>query len=145
MLPPGLYVLTVDVGPAFAVSRDAEVSVGAGETVELTVVLTLAGVSESITVQPSSEISTRTSGIESRFTSTYIREIPPRRSSMFSLINRVFPTITRDLIADVLNVLNDTAEEAIVSDSRFSATFAAPRLFIDPRRAMFGVRMNLGR
>jgi hypothetical protein len=52
---------------------------------------------------------------------------------------------TADLIIDVLNVLNDTAEEALVSDNRFAATFGAPRLFIDPRRAMLGVRLNLGR
>ena len=52
---------------------------------------------------------------------------------------------TVDLILDVLNALNDSAEEALVSDSRFAATFGTPRLFIDPRRAMLGVRVNLGR
>jgi hypothetical protein len=56
----------------------------------------------------------------------------------------VFGAGTADLIVDVLNVLNDTAEEALVSDNRFAATFGAPRLFIDPRRAMLGVRLNLG-
>jgi hypothetical protein len=51
---------------------------------------------------------------------------------------------TVEVVLDVLNVLNDAAEEALVSDSRFAATFGAPRLFIDPRRAMLGVRLNLG-
>jgi hypothetical protein len=50
-----------------------------------------------------------------------------------------------DLMLDVLNALNDSAEEALVSDSRFAATFGRPRSFVDPRRAMFGVRLNLGR
>jgi hypothetical protein len=50
-----------------------------------------------------------------------------------------------DLILDVLNVLNDTAEEALASDNLFSGTFARPTQFMDPRRAMFGVRLNLGR
>jgi hypothetical protein len=50
-----------------------------------------------------------------------------------------------DVILDVLNLLGDSAEEALVSDSFFSETFGRPRLFIDPRRAMLGVRLNLGR
>jgi hypothetical protein len=41
-----------------------------------------------------------------------------------------------ELMLDVLNALNDRAEEAIVSDNIASDTFGAPRLFIDPRRAM---------
>jgi hypothetical protein len=57
----------------------------------------------------------------------------------------VFRGGTADLILDVLNVLNDTAEEALISDNFLAATFGAPRLFIDPRRAMLGVRLNLGR
>ena len=87
VLPPGIYVLTVEVTPAFGVHRQEGIRIGAGETVERTVVLRLAGVAESITVQPGSEISTRTSGIETRFRSEYLREIPSRRYSMFSLIN----------------------------------------------------------
>ena len=49
------------------------------------------------------------------------------------------------LILDVLNLLNDSAEEALVSDNLLSATFGSPSRFIDPRRAMLGVRLNLGR
>jgi len=37
------------------------------------------------------------------------------------------------------------AKPIICSDSFFSETFGRPRLFIDPRRAMLGVRLNLGR
>jgi hypothetical protein len=50
-----------------------------------------------------------------------------------------------ELLLDVLNVLNDTAEEALVSDVLASATFGRPRSFVDPRRAMIGVRLHLGR
>ena len=50
-----------------------------------------------------------------------------------------------DLILDVLNLLDDTAEEALASDNLFSATFGRPTQFMDPRRAMLGVRLNLGR
>jgi hypothetical protein len=50
-----------------------------------------------------------------------------------------------DLILDVLNLLNDTAGEALASDNLFSATLGRPTQFMDPRRVMFGVRLNLGR
>jgi len=50
-----------------------------------------------------------------------------------------------ELLLDVLNVLNDTAYESITTDNLFSATFGQPTLYIDPRRVMLSVRMNLGR
>ena len=50
-----------------------------------------------------------------------------------------------ELSLDVLNVLNDTAEEAVVFDNLFNATFGRPSQFMDPRRVMLGVRLNLGR
>jgi outer membrane receptor protein involved in Fe transport len=50
-----------------------------------------------------------------------------------------------ELLVDVLNLLDDTAEEALVSDVLSSATFGRPRSFVDPRRAMIGVRLHLGR
>ena len=46
---------------------------------------------------------------------------------------------------DVLNALNDTAEEGLATDNLFSPNFGQPNSFIDPRRAMLGVRLNLGR
>ena len=52
---------------------------------------------------------------------------------------------TIDLMFDILNVLNDTAEEALVTDNFFAGTFGQPKQFIDPRRAMLGVRVNFGR
>jgi hypothetical protein len=50
-----------------------------------------------------------------------------------------------ELLVDVLNVLNDTAEEALATDNLFSPNFGQPIVFMDPRRAMVGVRLNLGR
>jgi hypothetical protein len=46
-----------------------------------------------------------------------------------------------ELLVDVLNTLNSTAEESLATDNLYStATFGAPIIFTDPRRAMFGVR-----
>ena len=50
-----------------------------------------------------------------------------------------------ELLVDVLNVFNDSAEEGLASDNLFSANFGQPTVFMDPRRVMFGVRLNLGR
>ena len=51
-----------------------------------------------------------------------------------------------ELFFDVLNALNDTAEEAIASDNLYSSqTFGIGTVLIDPRRVMLGVRLNLGR
>jgi hypothetical protein len=50
-----------------------------------------------------------------------------------------------ELLLDVLNVLNDTAEESLATDNLFSPNFGRPTVFMDPRRAMIGVRLNLGR
>ena len=36
-------------------------------------------------------------------------------------------------------------EDSFVSDNLFSSTFGQPNLFVNPRRAMVGVRLNLGR
>jgi hypothetical protein len=50
-----------------------------------------------------------------------------------------------ELLLDVLNALDDSAEEALVSDVLASATFGRARSFVDPVRAMMGVRLHLGR
>lgn len=56
-----------------------------------------------------------------------------------------------DLIADLLNALNDTAEEGLASDTLVTEsvlrpiTFAQPNVFVDPRRAMLSLRLTLGR
>ena len=49
-----------------------------------------------------------------------------------------------EVLVDVLNALDDTAEESLATDNAASANFGLPASFVDPRRAMFGVRLNLG-
>jgi len=55
-----------------------------------------------------------------------------------------------ELILDVLNALNNTAEESLASENVATETqivsnFGQPATFVDPRRAMVSVRLNLGR
>jgi hypothetical protein len=50
-----------------------------------------------------------------------------------------------ELLVDLLNALNDTAEEGLATDNLFSPNFAQPTVFLDPRRAMVSARLNLGR
>jgi hypothetical protein len=79
---------------------------------------------------------------------------PPgsRRLSSQSLLDvRVSKTIAVggvgrvELLVDVLNALNDTAEESLVTDDLFSPNFGVATVFMDPRRVMVGLRLNLGR
>jgi hypothetical protein len=73
-----------------------------------------------------------------------------RLSSQTLLDLRASRTILNDrlgrveLLVDVLNVLNTTAEEALATDNLFSSNFGLPTVFVDPRRAMVSVRLNLG-
>jgi hypothetical protein len=50
-----------------------------------------------------------------------------------------------ELLLDVFNVFNDTAEEAVATDNLFAANFGRPTAFVDPRRAMVGVRFGFGK
>jgi len=47
-----------------------------------------------------------------------------------------------ELLLDLLNALNDTAEERLADENRFSQNFARTSVFVDPRRAMLGVRLT---
>lgn len=57
-----------------------------------------------------------------------------------------------ELLLDVLNALDESAEEGLATDTllsldsgRFNPEFGKPTVFVDPRRAMFGVRWIVGR
>jgi hypothetical protein len=56
-----------------------------------------------------------------------------------------------DVLLDVLNALDAAAEEALATDvqvtEKVSANpgFAQPTVFVDPRRVMLGIRLNVGR
>ena len=75
-----------------------------------------------------------------------------RRLSSQTLVDlRVSRTISMgaatriELLLDVFNLFEDTAEESIASDNLFAANFGQPNVFVDPRRVMLGVRLNLGK
>jgi hypothetical protein len=75
-----------------------------------------------------------------------------RRLSSQSLLDlRISKAIVRgrvgrvELLLDLLNALNESAEESIVTDDLFSANFGRPNVFVDPRRALFSVRGSFGR
>ncbi len=74
-----------------------------------------------------------------RLSSQTLLDLRVSRPIAFSGMGRI------ELILDVLNLLNDTAEEGLANDNLFSPTFGQPTVFIDPRRVMLGVRLNLGR
>jgi hypothetical protein len=63
----------------------------------------------------------------------------------------IAPGRSVELLFDVLNALNDAAEESLVSDiqvfelTKGSPSYAKPNAFVDPRRVMLGVRLNLGK
>jgi len=50
-----------------------------------------------------------------------------------------------ELLLDVFNTFNSTAEERIADDNLFSQNFGRPSVFVDPRRAMLGVRFSFSR
>jgi hypothetical protein len=113
VLPPGGYVLTAEAGSQFERYRHENIRIGAGESVEVVVVLQLAGVSESITVR-STEIRPLTSGIETRFGPDFIRLVPTRRYSMFSLINNapgVSPTSPMSGSINTVSVFGSAVNE----------------------------------
>ena len=50
-----------------------------------------------------------------------------------------------ELRADVLNILNDTAEESIASDRFDSTSLGEGNVFLDPRRVLLSVKVSFGR
>jgi hypothetical protein len=86
VLAPGVYVLAVEMGPGFAAYREEGINIGAGASIERQVVLKLASVSQSVTVEAGSTIESRSSGLETRFGADYLETIPARRFSMFDAV-----------------------------------------------------------
>ena len=74
-----------------------------------------------------------------RLESQTLLDLRVSRSFTFGGVGRIEPLV------DVLNALNETAGEAIATDNLFGSTFGQPTVVMDPRRAMLGVRVNLGR
>jgi hypothetical protein len=74
-----------------------------------------------------------------RLSSQTLLDVRVSRAFRFGGAGRV------ELALDVLNILNDTAEESIRSSVYNAATVGVADVFIDPRRAMLSVRLHLGR
>ena len=74
-----------------------------------------------------------------RLSSQSILDVRLSRTIRFGGAGRI------ELFVDLLNALNDKAEEALATDNLFSPNFRQPTVFMDPRRAMLSVRLNLGR
>ena len=92
-LPPGLYELDITM-PGFATLHEADILIGAGATIERTIVLKLEGVAESVVVEGTgSRIEARHPGFGTRFGPEDIKTIPTRRASMFDWI-RAAPGIS---------------------------------------------------
>src|SRR5262249_61311051 len=73
-----------------------------------------------------------------------------RRLSSQSLLDvRLSKTIVSresarvELLVDVLNVLNDTAEEELATDNLLSPNFGRRTVFTDPRRALLRLHLDL--
>ena len=49
-----------------------------------------------------------------------------------------------ELLIDLFNLFDDTAAEGLTSDNLFATNFGQASQFVDPRRAMVGVRLMLG-
>ena len=92
-LPPGVYELDITMS-GFVSVREANIVIGAGATIERTVVLKLAGVAESVVVEGGgSRIDARYPGVQTRFGPEDIETIPTRRAGMFDWI-RAAPGIS---------------------------------------------------
>jgi Carboxypeptidase regulatory-like domain/TonB dependent receptor-like, beta-barrel/TonB-dependent Receptor Plug Domain len=71
-----------------------------------------------------------------RLTSQEILDL--RVSRMF----RLGSTRSLEVLADVLNALDDAAEEGVATQNFFSPNFAVGTNFVPPRRAMIGVKLS---
>ena len=71
-----------------------------------------------------------------RLSSQSLLDVPVSRTIHTRRLGRI------DLLADLLNALNDKAEEELASDNMFSSNFRQPTVFMDPRRALLGARLN---
>jgi TonB-dependent receptor-like protein/carboxypeptidase family protein len=93
VLPPGAYVLEIS-HEGFASSREADIRIGAGATIERIVPLKVAGVEASVVVEaPGSRIDARAPGFGTSFGPEDLRAIPSRRSSMFDAL-RAMPGVS---------------------------------------------------
>ena len=85
-----------------------------------------AAISQSVTVTPEAAISSRHSGLETRFGADYIRTIPSRRFSMFDLIKStpgVSPTSPSSGTVNTISVFGSAVNENtfLIDGTNFTA------------------------
>jgi outer membrane receptor protein involved in Fe transport len=81
--------------------------------------------------------------------SIYVEPLGSRRLSSQTLLDlrisrtfRVGPTGSIEILLDILNALDDTAEEGVATRNFFSPNFGAGIDFVPPRRAMIGAKFS---
>lgn len=114
VLPPGEYVLTVELAPRFKTCAPVRIQVRPGQTLDKPVTLTLVGVNETVNVNAAAAVESRRTGMEARFGPEYLRNIPSRRYSMFSAINAtpgVSPTAPASGSINTLSVFGSGVNE----------------------------------
>jgi hypothetical protein len=114
ILPPGRYTVSVSAAPRFATYVREDLDLGPGQTLELAVVLQIAGIAESMTVTGDASVSSRAGGLESRFGPDYLRSIPSRRFSMFDVIRStpgVSPTSPTSGTVNTISVFGSAVNE----------------------------------
>ena len=84
-LSPGVYALDATM-PGFQVRRVEDIRVALGATAELTIVLQLTGVTESVAVSAMALVDTRQDGLSTNYGRELIENVPVRRFSAFDLI-----------------------------------------------------------
>jgi hemin uptake protein HemP len=112
VLAPGDYVLTVELAPKFTPARIGGIAVGAGATIDRTVVLKLAGVSQSVTVTAPAGIDSRTSGLGIRFGPDYFAMIPSRRTPFDAIKNApgISPTTPSSVTAHTVSAFGTSVD-----------------------------------
>ena len=91
-LPPGIYTLDVEL-KGFAPYRVSDISIGAGSTREIPVILTAADSVSVVVEGTSSRLDARDPGFGTRFTREDFQSTPTRRASMYDWI-RAAPGIS---------------------------------------------------
>jgi hypothetical protein len=80
----------------------------------------------------------------------FIEPLGSRRLSSQALLDlrlsrtfRMGPARSLEILVDILNAFDDTAEEGVATRNYFSPNFGVATDFVTPRRAMVGVRLSL--
>ncbi len=114
VLPPGLYALDIEFN-GFVPHHADHIRIGANTTVDLTVVLTVAGMAQSVEVRPDgSRIDARDPGFSTLFGQEDLKTIPTRRASMFDFIRAapgVSPTSPSSATATTVSMFGSGTNE----------------------------------